>query len=204
MSHFDQSRSFAQHRVHWSLSQRAGSPDFSNREIDQVVDLTKCDSVLIRRLNAYWSQLPMQRGVPYRRDVDPAKIREVLAHIMIIELHDDQTSQMLRLKYRLVGTAISRAMGRDATGHWFEEIIENDGRREQLIEHFSVLRQQRQPIFGQSLNTQERHGCHNFRWAIFPLHDGDGKVSHALMLEDYDNILLSSAVKLTRSHSIAV
>jgi hypothetical protein len=199
VSRFDQNRTPYRHRLNWAASQNTGGQTqggqaFVTRSVDYVIDLAHCESRKVLRLNAYWHQMTSGgSAMPSRQNIEPGKIRDLLANIMIIELHDDP----LRLRYRLVGTAVSAAMGRDVTGKWLEDVIEDRIRRDKILAMFDTLRRQHTPIFGQTIDSRERHGCHNYHWAIFPLSNDGEHVSHALMIEDYDNAVAHRTPSLT-------
>jgi len=61
-------------------------------------------------LYRYWDAKRGERRMPARRDIDPAEMRHLLPHIMLIDLVDGQG------RYRLMGTAVAQGIGRDLTG----------------------------------------------------------------------------------------
>jgi hypothetical protein len=61
-------------------------------------------------LYGYWLSRRGARIMPARGDINPADISPLLPYLMIIE------SAVDRFRYRLVGTAIGRHVGYDATG----------------------------------------------------------------------------------------
>jgi hypothetical protein len=72
----------------------------------------------VRRLYAYWRQIhPPGGGLPGRRHLDPVAIPDLLPGIWLL----DVTRTPFRLRYRLVGTGIVEAIGREVTGAWLDE-----------------------------------------------------------------------------------
>jgi hypothetical protein len=70
----------------------------------------------LKRLLAYWTT---KRGIqlaPHRSDLDPLEIPSLLPIINLI----DVLYEPLRFRHRLVGTAVTHALGRDATGRFVE------------------------------------------------------------------------------------
>jgi hypothetical protein len=60
-------------------------------------------------LYRYWSAKRGAGRMPARRDIDPGDLRTLLPHVMLIDRTGDH------YRYRLVGTAVADALGRDLT-----------------------------------------------------------------------------------------
>ncbi len=65
-----------------------------------------------------WQDLAGSRPMPARADFHP---RIFLRHLPDIALVDVQR-EPLRVRYRLVGTNITRAVGRELTGQWYDRL----------------------------------------------------------------------------------
>jgi hypothetical protein len=65
----------------------------------------------LRSLFDYWSGRRNGACLPARRDIDPLDIPELLPHLMLIDVEPSA-----ELRFRLVGTALVRHLGRDTTG----------------------------------------------------------------------------------------
>ena len=65
----------------------------------------------------YWDSIRCGKAMPTRRDLDPIDISGLLPHIVLVDVEDDP----LRFRYRLYGTAVAAARGRDLTGHYLDE-----------------------------------------------------------------------------------
>lgn len=76
----------------------------------------------IRRFFDYWQakhSVPKHSGggLPGRQNIDPLDIPELLPNIWLLDVQHEP----FRLRYRLVGTGIVEARGRDQTGQWLDE-----------------------------------------------------------------------------------
>src|SRR5262245_46303416 len=71
------------------------------------------------RFYDYWVSLRGVRPIPSRRDLDPSRVPATyLPDLMLIDvLHEP-----VRLRYRLIGTHIVAASGKDRTGRFFDEV----------------------------------------------------------------------------------
>jgi hypothetical protein len=68
----------------------------------------------------YWRMIRGARNMPSRDDVDPLQMpRHLLPHL---ELIDIERQPKFRLRWRLIGTHVTTAVARDATGKYFDEI----------------------------------------------------------------------------------
>ena len=56
--------------------------------------------------------------MPARGDIRPAELPALLPHLFLIDIEPTP----LRLRYRLLGTALTGAVGRDSTGRYCDEI----------------------------------------------------------------------------------
>lgn len=90
--------------------QLSPSPDFT-------LDF-RCDT--IRQLHKYWNRKRGDRAMPRRADIDPVEIPRLLPYVSLIGVEHEP----FRLFYRLIGTHITQAVGRDSTGRYFDEIYE--------------------------------------------------------------------------------
>jgi hypothetical protein len=118
--------------------QRAIGPKQSKLEKHVTYD-HRNDPVLSAAL-AYWQRKRGAGVMPARQDIDPAEMPKLLPHVQLIELVAD------RFRYRLIGTALVEAFGREYTGLFVDELV--DGARAQLVrEACEMVRDRRQPVF---------------------------------------------------------
>ncbi len=78
--------------------------------------------------------------MPSRRDVEPADVPALLPHLQLVDIVDG------RFRYRLVGTALVDAFGRDYTGQYPDEMFENT-RGPFICQVFTAVREARRPMF---------------------------------------------------------
>ena|SRR5260221_9454798 len=65
----------------------------------------------------YWLSIHPPHGLPGRQHVDPTAIPALLAGLWLLDVQ----RAPFRLRYRLVGTNITSALGRELTGLWMDE-----------------------------------------------------------------------------------
>jgi hypothetical protein len=190
MSRFDKGQPTNGQQHDWPKDE---AYSFSAEIVEKQVALDQCASRKVLRLNSYWRQLEDGNAIPRRTNIDPGRIRDLLANIMIIELHGNP----LRVRYRLIGTAISAAMGTDVTGKWLDDVMEDADKRSRMLQLVEQVRDKRQPIYGHSSNRRDRRGCHQFHWAMFPLSDDSGDITQALIIEDYDHMTSTGPLRIS-------
>jgi hypothetical protein len=125
---------------------------------------------LLAALLHYWDAKRGVRAVPRRCDVDPLDMpRALLPHLELVELSGG------RLRYRLIGTAVVDAMGRDATGRFLDQVIAGEhGRFVERI-HRIVLQSGR-PAFGHCELCCGPDEAVAMRRVVVPLAAADGAV----------------------------
>lgn len=97
------------------------------------------DPVLVGAL-AYWRAKRGDRAMPSRRDIDPVELRSLLPHLQLIEIVAD------RFRYRLIGTALVEAMGRDYTGRYPDDLFEGP-RAKMITDVYEAVRARQEPMF---------------------------------------------------------
>jgi len=119
----------------------------------------------------YWELKRGLRAMPRRRDIDPLDMPPpLLPHLELVELVQG------RLRFRLIGTAIVDAMGRDATGRFLDQVLA--GAQGDFVERAhraaaSALR----PVFALCWLRRSVGGDLPLRRVVAPLSE-DGRVVH--------------------------
>src|SRR5271165_4367368 len=73
---------------------------------------------LVQLAYEHWRSLHPATGLPGRQHLDPFEIpRRLLSGIWLLDVQREP----FRLRYRLAGTAIVRAIGREVTGQWLDD-----------------------------------------------------------------------------------
>jgi hypothetical protein len=97
---------------------------------------------ILTQLYDYWRMLGTGGRLPARADIDPVDIpRRALPHILLADLLDGG----VRIRYRLVGTAMVTEWGGDFTGKFLDEINHGDyydfvfGLFQDVLEHRCAL-----------------------------------------------------------------
>lgn len=67
----------------------------------------------------HWLDLCGDRAMPPRSALDPLEIRQLLPHIVLI----DVMREPVRFRYRLIGTFVTGLAGRDATGRFLDRAL---------------------------------------------------------------------------------
>jgi hypothetical protein len=94
---------------------------------------------------AYWEGKRGLRAMPSRAAIDPAEIPRLLPNLQLI----DVAAGGQRFRYRLVGTAIVLAFGREYTGAWLDQLF--PGERGKFAEGvYKLACQERLPVFARS------------------------------------------------------
>lgn len=138
---------------------------------------------LALQVEDYWRARCYSAGhgaIPRRRDIDPAALGKLLPNIFLL----DVVGPSKRLRWRLVGSAISFREGGDPTGRWVEDTLASDQ---------ATLLQQ----FADATIRERRPTCHSGRWCdsadryqvlarlLVPLSEDGSVVSTLLGLIDY-------------------
>jgi hypothetical protein len=78
------------------------------------------DSPLLASLLAYWREKCAGRAMPARADIDPTD-RALRPHLGYIVL-TDVLRPPVRFRFRLIGSELTRLVGRDSTGRYMDEL----------------------------------------------------------------------------------
>lgn len=107
----------------------------------------KCRHPRLLELLTYWESKRRGRPMPARADIRPAELVRHLPSLVLIDVQ----AEPLRLRYRLIGTAIVAAMQRDNTGRWYDEIYGPD-LLENIYATFRWILEHRAPLrtFGEA------------------------------------------------------
>lgn len=131
---------------------------------------------ILRALWTYWSAKRGEAEIPSRSDIDPVEIPRLLPHIQLVETIEPDG----RFRYRLCGTAIVEAYGRDLTGRFVEEAIPQH-RHAVALRHYRLVRDTAQPIFARTQYESQRGAQIIANRLILPLRNCGPRVSMLLI-----------------------
>ena len=89
----------------------------------------------IRELFLFWLRRRPGHGVPTRKDIDPSRIPA--PHLPYLFLY--QRRRDGRLQCKLIGTALTKVFGQDATGKYLDEILPASVAQDRLEMYARVL-----------------------------------------------------------------
>ncbi len=134
----------------------------------------RADRVLGAALD-YWETARRGRAMPQRRDIDPAELRPILAHLQITEVVGGGS----RFRYRLVGTAIVEAFGAEFTGKFVDELV--TGARDTFVHVcYRAVYASRRPAFVRSRYLTTKTVDLTANRVLLPLSEDDREVSQIL------------------------
>ena len=152
--------------------------------VDVVHDPTpqKIEHPGLRALYEYWERCRPVDGLPGRQHLDPLDIPGLLPNLLLIDVLSSDN-----FRYRLVGTALSRRVGRDTTGLSIVEAYPDDDWEEIHPDYLYVLDKQK-PCLRWTAVTDSRGKSQAYQRLLLPL-AGDGRnvdmiLAAAYWLED--------------------
>ena len=122
-----------------------------------------------------WNEKRGTRRMPGRQDFDPTELGPHLGHLILIDVEHDP----LRLRYRLIGTAITSLMQRDNTGRYYDEIYE-PALLESIYESFHWIFAHRAPLRSHGEAFYPDKNFYTYEVINLPLSDDDDKVNMIL------------------------
>ncbi len=124
----------------------------------------------------YWQAKCGARVMPRRRDIDPTEIPlRLLPNLQITELIDGG----VRIRYRLIGTAIVNAYGAELTGKYFDQVFSGQ-RLEHVKANYRMICIEKRPLLVCSRYVSARD-VHLFcARLVMPLSEDDVNISQCL------------------------
>ncbi|HXP73317.1 MAG TPA: PAS domain-containing protein [Stellaceae bacterium] len=137
------------------------------------------DDPLHRQMYSYWQEKRGPRRMPSRADIDPTEIPRLLPNLLISE-HVAQGGTG-RWRYRLAGTAVAAAFGRNPTGHYADELTKGDYRT--FIERIHrTVREEQRALFCASEYTGARDLRMSAKRLLLPLTTDGTQVDQIISL----------------------
>jgi hypothetical protein len=141
-------------------------------------------SDVIAGVEREWERLRGDRAFPMREEIDPVAFRLWLPYLSIMELHDGP----FRVRYRLIGTEVARFSGEDFSGKWLHETGWSDKHQALNLMLYERLFKTQKPVYGLSQVDWQGSSHHRFQWALLPLGNQAGALSHCLSVDDFSLI----------------
>jgi hypothetical protein len=146
--------------------------------------------VPLERFLAYWQGLRQQAGrLPRRREIDPLEIpRGLLPGIGIFDWLP-QTGGAIRIRYRLLGDNHTRAIQRNLSGCYFDDVHAPDTIAALLAEYAGILASG-EPAYVRRATPLPNHEFAVFQRIIAPLLDDQDQPRHLIgywLWENLDN-----------------
>jgi hypothetical protein len=134
------------------------------------------------RFADYCRSLRAGEALPSRRDLDPAAFVFCLPNVLLMDL----THSPLRVRYRLVGSAVVAISKLDFTGRYLDELSFPNPHFDWMAVYRKLM-DGRQPLYG-SVPLESTLGERRYDLGLFPL-SGDGEtIDKAVAVEDYDPV----------------
>lgn len=141
----------------------------------------KCRSPVLAKILGYWDRKRGERRCPGRADIDPTEIKPLLPHVMLVDIE-----QPFRVRYRLVGTEITRVARFDFTGRYLDELTFESGDETDWVGFYRQIIDNGQPGFG-IVHWKAEGAAH--RWIEFlicPLSSDGQRIDKCLSAEAYE------------------
>jgi hypothetical protein len=169
----------------------------SNRSFDLLSESEiasfRCRTPVVEGVLAYWNNLRRGRPIPFRQDVEPADIKPLLPHVIMV----DFSYNPFRARYRLAGTEIVRVARFDFTNRYVDELDFQDDVGTNWNDCYRMVAESGRPGFGISHWSVEggRYGW--IEYILCPLLTDDLKIGQCLAAEDYEplNVLEDESIR---------
>jgi hypothetical protein len=89
----------------------------------------------LKALLAYWQAKKGDRSAPARADLDPIEIPAIMPHLLLLDVEP----RTRRVRFRLMGTAVTSGLGRDLTGRYLDDLPLNRTQRTMLEQYKRVI-----------------------------------------------------------------
>jgi hypothetical protein len=143
--------------------------------------LAEVGSLPIHQFHLYWQGMRQGDRLPSRSDIEPADIKHLLPHLLLVDLE----SEPFRVRYRLCGTRVAEMCG-DVTGRYLDELDGGSTWSPAVFQQqYEAARRCRSPVFGRDW-ILTRHGTpYPCLIGIWPLTKNSDDVEMCAAIEDY-------------------
>src|SRR5688572_25636978 len=143
--------------------------------------LADVESRRVQELHLYWQGLRQDDRLPSRADIEPADIRHLLPHLLLVDLEPTP----FRVRYRVCGTRVAEICG-DVTGRYLDEL---DGGSAwspaEFQRQYQIVSQRRTPVFARQWILSRYDTPYPCFIGIWPLVRDGSDVEMCVAIEDY-------------------
>ncbi|MEA2778492.1 MAG: hypothetical protein QOK29_36 [Rhodospirillaceae bacterium] len=158
-------------------------------------DMGVLTGTMVRRFAAYWEGLRQGDSLPARSALDPGDFVYCLPNVMVMDL----SYEPLRVRYRLVGSAVVASAKLDFTGRYLDEITFPNADFD-WMNLYRRLVAERRPLYG-SIPIESAVGERKYDLGLFPLSSEGRIIDKAIAVEDYEPVGNSEVqAKLRSTH----
>jgi hypothetical protein len=138
---------------------------------------TTIDQPVLLALLRYWNKKRGAAALPARPDIDPLEMGPpLLPSLMLADLLDRGT----RVRFRLVGTAVTKRLGFDPTGKYLEDTVKG-GFGEQFAALSRLVYADRAPLYSEIVLHWGGHRRLEIEQLLLPLSQGGPDPAIALI-----------------------
>jgi hypothetical protein len=149
-----------------------GKPDGSDFDAQPARECLPTDQM--RKMFDAWVSARGDDALPPANAIDPTRLpRDCLPYLTIIEV----THAPMRLRSRLVGTAMVEALGIDQTGQYLDDI---PGMGTEQMKRFEWCVKERKPYYAEGRLTFSPRDYKRYQALALPYAGDDGRVSRLL------------------------
>jgi len=143
------------------------------------------DHARLTGLYRYWEKKRGERKMPARRDLRPEEMRDFLGYVVLVDV---ESAVPPRYRYRLVGSEIAGAYGRDLTGLYVDD-VQPLSYRNLLLRHYGRATELARPILHRVKFMEWTGKVHELIRLILPLSDDNQTVNMLLMTSAFGDEL---------------
>ena len=146
-----------------------------------ALPLSEVGSLPIQQFHHYWQGLRQGDRLPSRSDIEPADIKHLLPHLMLVDIEPTP----FRVRYRLCGTRVAEMCG-DVTGRYLDQLDGGAIWSPALFQQqYWDACQRRSPVFGREWILTRHNTPYPCLIGIWPLIRKGHDVEMCAAIEDY-------------------
>lgn len=154
------------------------------------ISVDQLDEPRLQAFHAYWASRCGDGGAPPRSAINPTDMpRETLPHVLLTERLDEDGRT--RFRYRLVGSAVAEAAGRDPTWEYLDETLSpENGYRDYILDLYAMVMRGMRPLYSVSAYLSgdgTDQSARRTRRLMLPLAE-DGRLTHVLSVQLFENV----------------